>query len=83
MHMALGQGHGRVEADDGELVGDMQDGLDHRFPHLGFEVVKLSGVVPGHGCAIVAVVDVAGVAGPMVDALEHHGRVGVVVVVVF
>ena len=46
------------------------------------EVVELRGVVPRHAGAVVAVVDVALLAAPAVDALEHHRGVGVVEVVV-
>ena len=71
----LGQGHGGVEADDGEAPGYVQDGLDDRFAHGGVEVVELGGVVPGHGGAVVAVVDVAGLPVAVILVLENHGSV--------
>ena len=48
----------------------------------GFEVVQLRRVVPRHARAVVAVVDVAGLAGPVVGALEDDRRVGGVPVVI-
>ena len=78
----LGQRHRRVEADDRELARDVQDGLDDRLAHLGLQVVELRGVVPRHRRAVVAVIDEARVAAPVVDALERHRRVGVVEVVI-
>ena len=48
----------------------------------GSEEVELGRVVPREARAVVAVVDVALVAGPAVEALEHDGRVAVVPVVV-
>ena len=48
----------------------------------GVEEVELRGVVPREARAVVAVVDVANVAGPAVDALEDDRRVAVVPVVV-
>jgi hypothetical protein len=60
LHVALGQHHGGVEADDGEEARDVQDGLDDVLADGGLGVVELRGVVPGEGGAVVAVVDVAG-----------------------
>ncbi len=37
--MLLGQSHGGVEADDGELAGHVQNGLDDGFTHFGVEIV--------------------------------------------
>ena len=82
LEMLLGQRHRRVEADHRELARDMQDRLDDRLAHLGVQIVQLSGVVPGHAGAVVAVVDIARAAVPVLDALEHHRRIGAVVVVV-
>ncbi len=62
LDVASGQGHGRVEADDGELAGHVEDRPDDGLAHLRLEVVELGGVVPGHARAVVAVVDVADVA---------------------
>ena len=56
--MALGEDHGRVEADDGEEARDVEDGLDDLLADIGAEVVELRGVVPGEAGAVVAVVDV-------------------------
>jgi hypothetical protein len=66
--VALGQGHGGVEADDGKEARDVQDGLDDLLADGGIEVVELGGVVPGKAGAVVAVVDVAGFAGGVVAA---------------
>jgi hypothetical protein len=46
------------------------------------QVVELRRVVPGHAGAVVAVVDVADVAGPGVGTLEYDGRVRGVPVVI-
>ena len=83
LNVAFGQGHGRVEADDGELAGDVEDGLDDGLAGVGVEVVELGRVVPGHGGAVVAVVDVALLARGVVHPLEDDRGVAVVVVVVF
>ena len=66
----------------GELPRDVEDRLDHGLADVGSQVVELGGVVPRHARAVVAVVDVAVVAGRGVDALEHDRRVGVVEVVI-
>ena len=67
----LGQRHGGVKADDRRVAGDGQNGLDHRFTDFRVQIVQLGGVIPGHGSAVVAVIDVTGVAGAVVDALEN------------
>ena len=82
LDVLLGERHRRVEADDRELPRHVEDGLDDRLAHLGLEVVELRRVVPGHRGAVVAVVDEALLAAPVVDALEDHRGVGVVEVVV-
>ena len=80
--MLLRERHRRVEADDREAPGDRQDGLDDRFADVGTQVVELRGVVPRHAGPVIAVVDVADLAGLAVLALEDHRRVGGVPVVV-
>ena len=79
----LCQRHGRIEADNREVARHMQDGLDDGFAHFGVGKIQLGGVVPGHGRAVVAVIDVARFARPVVDPLEDHRRIGVVVVMIF
>ena len=81
--MLLGQRHGGVEANDREAARDLQDALDHGLAHLGIQVVQLCRVVPGIAGAVVAVINVARVAGPTVQPAKHHGRVGAIVVVIF
>ena len=83
MKVALGQRHGRVEADDRKQPRDVQDGLDDLLAHRGVQVVELRGVVPGKAGAVVAVIDVARLAGAVVAAAEDDGGVGLLVVVVF
>ena len=78
----LGQGHGRVEADDGELPRHVQDGLDDRFAQFRQQEVQLRRVVPGHAGAVVAVIDVAHVAGRIVHALKDYRSVAVLPVAV-
>jgi len=80
--VAPGERHRGIEADDRELAGDVEDCLDDGLANLGLQVIELRRVVPRHARAVVAVVDVAGLAAPRVGALEHDRRVGRVPVVV-
>ena len=80
--MAFCQHHCGIEANDGEEAGDMQDGLNDVLADVGLGVVELGGIVPGEGGAVVAVVDVAGLAGGVVAQAEGDGGVGLVVVMV-
>ena len=82
LDVLLREHHRGVEADDRELPGDVEDRLDDGLPNLGLEVVELGGVVPGKARPVVAVVDVALVAGPAVHALEDHSGVRAVPVMV-
>ena len=82
LDVALGEDHRGVEADDRELPGDVEDGLDHGLPNVGPDEVELGRVVPGEARAVVAVVDVALVAGPAIRPLEDDRGVGVVPVVI-
>ena len=81
--MALGQRHGGVKTDDRKEARDVKDGLDDLLAHGGIQVVELRGVVPGKAGAVVAVVDVAGLAGGFVAAAKDDGGVGLLEVVVF
>ena len=83
MKVALGQRHGGVKADDRKQARHVQDGLDDLLAHRGIQVVELRGVVPRKAGAVVAVVDVAGLAGGLVAALKDDGGVGLLEVVVF
>ncbi len=78
----LGQRHSRVEADDGELAGHVEDHLDDRLADFFLQEVELRRVVPGHARTVVPVVNVDLVAGPVVDAFEDHGSVSPVVIAV-
>ena len=60
MEVALGQGHGGVEADDRKQARDVQDGLDDLLADRRIEEVELGGVVPRHAGAVVAVSLLAG-----------------------
>ena len=82
LDMAFCQNHGGVEANDREQARDVENGLDDVFADVGLGVVELSGVVPGEGSAIVAVVDVAGLVPGVVAQTEGDSRVGLVIVVV-
>ena len=82
MEVSLGQSHGRIKTDDGKEARDVEDGLDDLLADGGVQVVELRGVVPRKAGAVVAVVDVAGVAGVLVDAAEDDGGVGLLEVVV-
>ena len=78
----LGQRHRRVKADDGRTPRHAQDRLDHSLAHVRIEVVELRRVIPGHARAIVAVIDVARVASPVIDAFEHHSSIGAIIVMI-
>ncbi len=82
LDVPLRQRHRRVEPDDRKLPRDLEDGLDDLLAHRAAQVVELRRVVPGEAGAVVAVVDVLPVAGPLVAAQKDHGRVGLLVVVV-
>ena len=82
LDVALREHHRGVEADDREAPRDLEDLPDDRLPDVGAQVVELRGVVPGEARAVVAVVDVARLAAPAVDALEHDRGVRRVPVVV-
>ena len=82
LDVLLGKHHCRVEADDRELAGHVEDGLDDGLADGGLEVVELGGVVPREARAVVAVIDIALVARPAVLPLEDDGCVGAVPVVV-
>ena len=82
LHMALGEDHGGVKADDGEAAGDVEDDLDDVLADALFGVVELGGVVPGEGGAVVAVVHEARGAVAVVADAEGDGGVGLVVVMV-
>ena len=69
--MSLGEDHRSVEADDREAPGDLEDLADDRLAHVGTEIVELRGVVPREARAVVAVIDVARLAGRAVDAPER------------
>ncbi len=70
--VALGQRHGRVEADNGKLSRNMEDRLDYGLAHLGVQEIQLGGVVPRHAGAVVAVVDEFLASGPEIHPLEDH-----------
>ncbi len=82
LDVALGEDHGGVKADDGEHVGDVEDGLDDVFADPVAGVIKLCGVVPGEGSSVVAVEDEACAALVMMMESKDDGGVGLVVVVV-
>src|SRR5215213_6253279 len=81
--MLFRQRHRSVEANNRELARDMQDGLDHTLAHLGAEIIKLGSVVPGHAGAVVAMVNIALLAGPAIDALEYYRRIAAIVIMIF
>ena len=75
--------HGGVETNDGGLARDVKDRPDDLFAHLGLQIIELRGVIPGKGCAVVSVINVAGVTCVLVGALEYDCRIGLVKVMVF
>src|SRR5690348_5180398 len=83
MEMPFGQRHGSVEANDREEARYVKDGLDYLLSNRGIQVVELRGVVPGEAGAVVAVIDVARLSGPLVAAAKDDGGVGLLEIVVF
>ena len=75
MEVALGEGHRGIEANDGKQARDMEDGLNDLLAHRRIEVIELRSVVPRKAGAVVAVIDVAGLAGRLVAAAEDDCRV--------
>ena len=63
LDVLLREDHRGVESDHREAPGDVEDRLDHGLADVGPEVVELGGVVPREARAVVAVVDVAPLAG--------------------
>src|SRR5579871_2275203 len=82
LNVTLGQNHGGIKTDDGKQAGDVKDGLYDMLADVGLGVVELGGVVPGKGGAVVAVIDVAGLAAGVMTEAERDGSIGLVVVVV-
>ena len=82
LDVLLGEHHRGVEADDREPPRDVEDRLDDLLADVGIEEVELGRVVPREARAVVAVIDVALVAAPAVEALEHDRGVAVVPVVI-
>ena len=82
LDVLLGEHHRGVEPDDREAPGDVEDRLDDLLADDRIQEVELRGVVPREARPVVAVVDVAVLAAPAVEALERDGRVRVVPVVV-
>ena len=80
--MLLGEGHGSIKANDGEVPRNVQDGLNDRLAHLGFGVIQLSSVIPGHGGTIVPVIYITGVTSPAVKSFEDHRGVVLIVIMV-
>ena len=83
MDVTLGQDHRGVEADDREEARDVEDDLNDVFADCRFGVVELRRVVPSEGCAVVAMVDVAGGAFAVMAQTEDYRGIALVVVVVF
>ena len=81
--MQLGQGHGGVKTDDREAARHRQNGLDDRFAHLGHQVIQLGRIVPWHGRAIIAMIDIVLAPIPVVVQLENHRRIGAREVMIF
>jgi hypothetical protein len=75
MKMPLGQRHRCIEADHREQPRYIKDGLDHLFANGRIQIVELRGIVPREAGAVVAVIDVARLVGPLVTALEDDGSV--------
>ncbi len=74
--VAFGQGHCGVEANYRKEPGDVKDRLDHLLAYRGIQVVELRSVVPRETCAIVAVIDVAGLPRGFVAPTEDYSSIG-------
>ena len=72
LDVLLGEDHRGVEPDDREAAGDVEDRLDHRLADVGLQEVELGRVVPREARPVVAVVEVARLAGPAVDAARRR-----------
>src|SRR5260370_38248429 len=81
--MPLCQRHRRIETNDRKQPRYIKDGLYDLLAHCGIQIVELRCVVPGKAGAIVAVIDVAGVAGVSIVATEDYCSVGLLKVVIF
>ena len=81
--MAFGQGHGGIKADDFKLSRHIKDYLDNLLPQLGIEIIELGRVIPGHGGAIIAMIDVPSIAIAVIVGLKDHGCVAAVIIMVF
>ncbi len=82
LDVAFRKCHCSVETNNGKLPGDLKDGLDDLFAHRTTQIIELRGIVPGEAGAIVAVVDILLVAGPLVAAQKNNSGVGLLVIVV-
>ena len=82
LDVLLGEDHRGIEADDREAPRDVEDDPDDLLADGRIEEVELRRVVPREARPVVAVIDVALVAGLAVEPLEDDRRVAVVPVVV-
>ena len=82
LDVPLREDHRRVESDDRELPGDVQDRLDDRLASVCPQVVELGRVVPREARPVVAVVGETVLVGPAIEPPEDDRGVRRVVVVV-
>ncbi len=61
----------------------MQNGLDHSLTDNGKHKIKLSSIIPRHAGAVIAVINIADITGPAVDAFEYDSGVSMVPIAVF
>ena len=83
MNMFFCQCHRRIKADNRKIAGYVQDGLNDGFTYLRLGIIKLRGVVPREGCAIVAVVNVACIVGMTIIAFEDNRCILMIIVMIF
>ena len=83
LDVPLGQRHGGIETDYREVSGNGQNLLNDSLTRGWVEEIQLSSIVPGHCCAVVAVEDIGGCTGSLVNSAEGYCGIGSVVIMVF
>jgi len=81
VEMPLRERHSGVKTNHGEHARHMQNGLDQMLAHRRIQIIELRRVIPRKAGAVIAVIDVAHLAGGAVAAAKDHGRIGLVIIV--
>ena len=56
--------------------------MNNCFAYFSLQVIQLSCVVPGHGSAIIAMIDVVNATAPMIHSLENYCGICFAVIVI-